>query len=85
MHVQELLFASASWQLRVAFCRALVLESSKTQEHFADKIIQQVRSRSSEVLRSVFESFTFIVWQFFRFYRFYPFQFSFVSLLSVAV
>ena len=32
MHVQELLFASASWQLRAAFCRALALESSKTQE-----------------------------------------------------
>ena len=85
MHVQELLFASASWQLRVAFCRTLALESSKTQEHFADKIIQQVRSRSSEALRSVFESFTFIVWQFFRFDRFYPFQFSFVSLFSVTV
>ena len=32
MHVQELLFAPASWQLRAAFCRALALESSKTQE-----------------------------------------------------
>ena len=25
-------FASASWQLHVAFCKALALESSKTQE-----------------------------------------------------
>ena len=74
--MQELLFASASWQLRVAFCRALALESSKMQEHFADKIIQQVRSRSSEALRSVFESFgnffVFIVSILFSF-RLFPF------------
>ena len=34
MRVQELLFASTSWKLRAAFCRALALESSKTQELF---------------------------------------------------
>ena len=32
MYVQELLFASESWQLRSAFDRALALESSKKQE-----------------------------------------------------
>ena len=32
MHTQELFFASASWQPRVAFCGVLALESSKTQE-----------------------------------------------------
>ena len=36
--MQELLLASASWQLRAAFCRALALKSSKTQElHFGYK------------------------------------------------
>ena len=32
MHMQELFFASASWQLRAAFCGVLALEPSKTQE-----------------------------------------------------
>ena len=35
MHVQELLFVSASWQLRVAFCRALALNPARRKNFFS--------------------------------------------------
>ena len=86
MHVQELLFASASWQLRGAFCRALALNPARRKNFFSRfyfhryislKICRQNYSTGQikvqqGVTLSVWIAYI-IVWRFFRLHRFYPF------------
>ena len=106
MHVQELLFASASWQLRAAFCRALALNPARHKNFFSRfyfhryislKILQtklfnrsdqgQARRYAQRLNRLHYRLAIFSFASFLSFsgdfYRFW--QFSFVSLLSVAV
>ena len=86
----------AEIKLRSSKLRCIFLQSNTTEvffiqsiillsyidfiEHFAHKIIQQVRSRSSEALRSAFEMFTLSFGNFFRLHRFYCFLM--ISIIS---
>ena len=106
MHVQDFLFVSASWQLRVAFCRALALNPARHKHFFSRfyfhryislKILQtklfnrsdqgQARRYAQRLNRLHYRLAIFSFASFLSFsgdfYRFW--QFSFVSLLSVAV
>ena len=106
MHVQDFLFVSASWQLRVAFCRALALNPARRKNFFSRfyfhryislKILQtklfnrsdqgQARRYAQRLNRLHYRLAIFSFASFLSFsgdfYRFW--QFSFVSLLSVAV
>ena len=106
MHVQELLFASTSWQVRAAFRRALALNPARRKNFFSRfyfhryislKILQtklfnrsdqgQARRYTQRLSRLHYRLAIFSFASFLSFsgdfYRFW--QFSFVSLLSVAV